>query len=1068
MLKRACLLLAMVIVPAMAQFSSAIQGTITDSSSGAIPDAKVTVKNNATGIVREATTSADGYYRISSLGPGTYTVTIQKAGFTTQEQKAVTVAISEVAKVDLALNVGAVAERIDVVDTEVLVETEQGRVSGRIENQQLKELPINGRNILNLVAIQPGVVGRGLSAGLYSGGGSDTFSGETQPAVYASGQRFEGNNYSLDDTSVNGEARNGVTNIVPNSEATEEVRVVANNFSAVDGRNPGAQIQMITKSGTNQFHGVGAYYFTDNELAARTIFDPARLPSIRKHLFDFAGGGPIIRNRTFFFVSYEGLRQGGAATASTTMWTQAFANYVEQTFPNSKAAYIMGHFQPAGYATTNLKDIGTPTPLGVNVWSTTPLGIPQIGTAFYTPLAFRNANQVSLRMDHELRPDKDRLYGSFFRTTNRTLAGGAFPDFNAPQDEYTYYGNLNETHTFSANKVNDLRAGVIQLVGYPDLRPHRDIPGISITGMSTVSGTSYPNGWWQTSFDFKEMFTWVHGGHNLKVGGELRRMRGAAQNTSNYIPAYSFANILNFANDEPLQMTRLVNPATGVPTTVFSQLRNWEWALFVQDDWKVSRNLTINVGLRYEVFGTWDDKQNTLSNLVLGSNTGGAMQGIATGKASLVSQFYPTYYKNFDPRFGFAWDPTGHGKMSVRGGYGIVNDRMATLPIENYRSNPPLKGQVSVGLLLGTPNFTYSFGDTTKPYVGYPVDPSLQIGLDGNNGLKGARVSIQGADTTLKTPYIQNWFLGIQREVFHNTVLEVNYIGSVGHRLFNDINLNRFAGDLLATGTFHGLNPSFSSITLLQSGSNSSYNGMTASIKHVFQKAFTLQGNYTFGRAIDDTDGETGSTAWQDGWNRRAERSLAGFDVRNRVNIAGIWDLPFFKNGNNLSSHLLGGWHLSMISITDSGTPINVTNSASFKLNAANTANTGGDYNADGSGGDRPNAPATAVQTIGFSRQQFLTGVLPASTFTAPLPGQDGNLGRNVFRGPGFLQVDLAANKDFKVGERINATLRGEALNVLNRVNLTNPSMDLNSVNFGKSTGQYTARLFEVSLRLRF
>jgi len=1063
---RHCLLLFLAIAPAMAQFSSAIQGTVTDSSQSAVPEAKVSVKNNATGIVREAVTSVDGFFRVSSLGPGTYTVVVQKAGFATKEESKVEVAINEVARVDLTLMVGAIAEQVEVTDTAALVETEQGRVSGRIENAQLKELPINGRNILNLVAIQPGVVGRGLSSGLYSGGGSDTFSGETQPAVYASGQRFEGNNYTLDDTSVNGEARNGVTNIVPNSEATEEVRVVANNFSAVDGRNPGAQIQMITKSGTNQFHGVAAYYFTGNKLAARTIFDPARLPSIRKHLFDFAGGGPVVKNRTFFYITYEGLRQGGAATASTTVWTTQFRDYVLQTRPNSKAAFIMKTFAPAAYPTTNLRDIGSPAP-GVNVWNSTPDGVPDIGTAFYTPLAYRNAQQVSLRMDHELRPGKDRIYGSYFRTTNRTLAGGAFPDFNAATDEYTYYGNLNYTHTFSPSKFNELRGGFNQLVGYPDLRPDRNIPGISITGMSTVAGTSYPNGWWQTSFDYKDVFSWLHGNHNLKMGGELRRTRGAAQNTTNYIPAYTFANILDFADDEPLQESRLVNPATGVPTTVFSQLRNWEWALFVQDDWRVSRHLTLNLGLRWEVFKTWDDKENTLSNLVLGPGTG-EMQQIANGKAQLVSQFYPTDYKNFDPRLGFAWDPTGKAKMTVRGGYGIVNDRMATLPIENYRSNPPLKGNVSVGLLLGTPNFTYSFGDTSKPYVGYPVDPILQIGLDANNGLKGVRVSMQAADYTLRTPYIQNWFLGVQRELMGNTVLEVNLIGSAGHKLFNDINLNRFAGDLLATGTFHGLNPSFSSISIIQSGSNSIYNGMTVSLKHVFQKSFTLQGNYTLGKAIDDTDGETGSTGWQDAWNRKAERGLAGFDVRNRVNIVGIWEMPFFKGSNNLVHRVLGGWLLSGIAIMDSGTPISVTNSAAYKLNAAKTANAGGDYNADGSGGDRPNAPLTTVQTVGFSRQAFLTGVLPASDFPAPGLGMDGNLGRNAFRGPGFLQIDGALDKNFKIGERVNATLRGEALNLPNRVNLQNPSMDLNSVNFGKSTSQYTARIFEVSLRIRF
>jgi hypothetical protein len=187
----------------------------------------------------------------------------------------VSLAINEVARVDVSLSVGSVSDRVDVSEKVVLVETEEGRVSGRIDNSQIRALPVNGGNILNLIAIQPGVVGRGLSQGLYSGGGSDSFSGETQPSVFASGQRFEGNNYTLDDTSANGEARNGVTNIVPNAEAVEEVRVVANNFSAVDGRNPGAQVQMITKAGTNQFHGAAAYQFVNNTLAAR--FHPEAL-----------------------------------------------------------------------------------------------------------------------------------------------------------------------------------------------------------------------------------------------------------------------------------------------------------------------------------------------------------------------------------------------------------------------------------------------------------------------------------------------------------------------------------------------------------------------------------------------------------------------------------------------------------------------------------------------------------------------------------------------------------------------------------------------------------------------
>jgi hypothetical protein len=350
-------------LPCAAQFSSAIQGTITDSSNAAIPEAKVTLKNVDTGIVREALTSPEGLYRISSLGPGTYTLTVEKQGFASAERSSVVLGVSQTSRLDVSLTVGALTEHVDVAATIGLLETEQGRVSGHVTETQIKELPINGRNVLNLIAIQPGVVGRGLSAGLYSGGGSDSSSGETQPSVFANGQRFEGNNYTLDDTNTNGEARNGVTNIVPNSEAVEEVRITANNFSAVDGRNPGAQVQMLTKAGTNQF---------------------------RKHLYDGAIGGPIIKNRTFFFFSYEGLRQGGARTSSAVVETPQFRNWVIQTRPNSSAAQLLKDYAPVGDPTSNLRDLGTPQP-GVNKFSSTPDGIPDVGTVFYTPNAFRNA-----------------------------------------------------------------------------------------------------------------------------------------------------------------------------------------------------------------------------------------------------------------------------------------------------------------------------------------------------------------------------------------------------------------------------------------------------------------------------------------------------------------------------------------------------------------------------------------------------------------------------------------------------------------------------------------------------
>jgi hypothetical protein len=1062
------LLLAVLLaaLPCAAQFSSALQGTITDSSGAGVPDAKVTIKNTDTGIVREAMTSPEGLYRFASLGPGTYSLTVEKAGFAQAERSSVTLGVSQASRLDVALSVGAVTERVDVSATIGLLETEQGRVSGHINETHIKELPINGRNVLNLMAIQPGVVGRGLSAGLYSGGGSDSFSGETQPSVFANGQRFEGNNYTLDDTNTNGEARNGVTNIVPNSESVEEVRITANNFSAVDGRNPGAQVQMLTRGGTNQFHGAGAYYFVNDRLASRGIFDPAQLPSIRKHLYDVAIGGPIIKNRTFFFFSHEGLRQGGARTASAVVETPEFRNWIIQTRPNSIAAYLLKNYAPIGNPTSNFRDLGAPQS-GVNRFSNTPDGIVDVGTVFYTPAAFRNANQWSIRIDHELRPGKDRIYGSYYRTVNNTLSGGVRPDFNAPQKETTFFGNLNYTHTFSPSMMNEFRVGVTQLVGRPEVRKHLEVPGVNITGATGFSGALYPSGWWQTNYHYKDVFTWVHGSHNIKIGGEIRHARGSAQNTSNFIPTYSFASLLDFADDEALSMNRLVNPVSGTPATLFSQMRVTEWAAFVQDDWKVSRNLTLNLGLRYENMGTYYDKDGTLRNFLLGTGDN-YMAKLATGKVDLVKKMYPKDWNNFNPRIGFAWDPTGKASMTIRGGFGISNNRLATLPIENYRGNPPLLAQTTLGSQFGT-TFTYSLGDPAKPFAGYPVDASLRLGLDERNGIKGARVGLTSVDPNLRTPYVYNWFLGVQKEI-RKTVVEVNYIASAGHHLFNSVNLNRYAGDLVNDGIFNGFNPSFSNISMIQSNSNSIYHGATLVVKRALGNAFTMQGSYTYGKAIDDTDGETGTTSWQNAWNQRAERGLAGFDVRHRLNLVGVWTMPFFRDRAKMPvvHAVLGGWELSGLAIFDNGTPVTITNGAAFRLDPVTRLNIGGDYNADNTGGDRPNAPTTNIQTSGWTKQQFLNGMFPASAFPAPLPGQDGNLGRTTYRGPGFAQVDLSLAKTFSITERFKAKLRADAFNAFNRVNLNNPVTDLSNANFGKSTGTNTPRLIQLGLRVSF
>jgi Carboxypeptidase regulatory-like domain/TonB dependent receptor len=1040
---------------AAAQFSGAIQGTITDAQKAVVASAVVIATHTASGVTREATTSDEGIFRIPSLAPGTYRVQVAKQGFLTARRENIIVGITESVRLDVTLEVSGVQETVTVTGGTSVVETEKGRVSGRVDRLQLQEMPLSGRNLYNLIALQPGVTGKGVSASISGGGGADdSFAGESAPRMNASGQRDEANNYTVDDTSTNGVARGGITNLTPNTESVEEIRVVANNFSAVDGRNPGAQIQVITKAGTNNFRGSGSYYFQGNGLTAKNVFETS-VPEFGKNQFGYSLGGPIVKNQLFFFTSYEGLRQSGARGSSFTVETPEFRNFIMQTRPSSIAARLLRDFAPAVDPTSGFRDLGSPAP-GVNTIGPAD-GIMDVGTAFFVPEGWRRGNQFNVRGDYELHPGRDRLYGNFYRTTSYAVTGGIRPEFNRPTPNTTHYGNINYTRTFTSSKVNELRFGVMRLVGLPDVPKHLEIPGINITGVTGFGQAGYPNGWWQTNYHLKNVFTMVKGTHQLKVGGELRQMYGSATNTTNYIPAYSFSNLLNFADDEALQMQRYVDPRTGEPVTAYSELTQTEWAFFIDDDWKVGANLTLNLGLRYENYGTFKDSDDTLRNLILGPGATITEQ-IASARVDFVDRFFPSDHNNFGPRIGLAWDPRGDGRMAVRGGYGLSFDRLMNLPAENYRHSPPLRASVVLGQQFGTPAFTYSLGDPNAPYLGYPVDPALKVGLDPRNGIIGARVNLTTVDTGLVSPYVHNWFAGVQREIWLGVVADINYIGSAGRSLHNAYNINRYVGDLL-DGRFDGFNPSFSSINMVRSNSRSDYHGGSLTLRRNFRQGFMLQGAWTFGKAMNDADVAVGNTAFQDAANIGADRSVAGYDAEHKLALAGVWEMPFLKGSDGLTKTFLSGWQLAGSAIFQTGTPINVTHGGAFP---------NGDFNADGSGGDRPNAPDPSIKQSGWSRDEYLNGIFKTTDFPRPAPGTNGNLPRNAYRGPGYADVSLSLSKKFELTPTASAEFRVDAFNAFNRVNLSDPNMDLSSTNFGKSTSQLNTRAIQIGVRVRF
>jgi hypothetical protein len=1041
-------------LPLMAQYSSSIQGIVSDRSGAVVPEALVTVANEATGVARTMTTSGDGFFRVVDLGPGKYDVAVNRPGFQTSEQRGVALAASETVRVNVTLELGSVSEKVSVEAQVPQVETEQGRISGNITAEELRQLPLNGRNLYNVLALEPGISGRGLASTFGAGGGgtnNDSFAAENQPEMYASGQRVESNSYMIDDMSVNSLARGGVANLTPNPDSIAEVRVVANNFSAVNGRGSGGQVEMISKSGTNSLHGGASEYFQNNTLADRNEFE-ATVPVFRRNEFNGFLGGPVKKNRIFFFTSYDGLRQGGARAQVYNIETSQFANYVEQSRPNSIAAKLFNTGAPAAYPTYNFKTVGA-----ISGGLLPPAGITEIGSVAYAPDAHRNGNQFSGRVDAELRPGKDTLFGNFYRTWAHTLNGGIRPEFNLPGREYGTFVSLNEVHIFGPNQINELHANMMRVVGLTDYTPTvLSTPAVTVSSISGFGTSGYPGGYFQTNFNYKDIFSWIRSSHTIKLGGELRRVRGNSINTSYFIPGYSFTNILTFANDNPLTETRLVNPSTGEPSVNRVGLRNYEWAFFVNDDWKVTRNLTVNLGLRYENYQSPTEINGLLRNLVFGpgSNFVGPLAGATM---QTVQHFFPSGPGNLAPRFGFAWDPLGNGKTSIRGGFGIAYDRLFMTPLLNFRRDPPLRATATLGAQYGT-SFTYSLGDSTKPYLGFPIDPALQLGLNAANGINGARVAAYTVDPNLKQAYTENWFFGVQDDLWSGIIVEANYQASSGRHLYDTSDVNRFRGDLLTNGAFHGFNPYFSNVYFISCGDNSLYQGVMFRVKHRFQRGVTLQGSYTFSKAIDITDTLTNTAVYQDAANRNLDRALAGFDVRNRLALNGTWQLPFLRSQHGFLGNAFGGWQLSGLAIFQSGSPLSVINS-SYPA---------GDYNADGSAGDRPNTPATNVARSGFSRAQFLSGIFPVSAFPIPVKGTDGNLGRNTFTGPRYAEIDLSLEKKFTITERVKLGVRADAFNALNHVNLNAPSLDLSSATFGQSTSTLSPRQFQFGARLDF
>ena len=1107
------------ISPVVAQLTEGtIVGTVTDVSGAAVSGAKVTVKNVGTAVSIETLTDNLGYYRAPHLSPGTYEIRVEKSGFKTVLVKEVEVSVNAITRTDASLQVGSVTESVTVTTAAPLIQLDEARLASTITTREVDNLPLNGRQVYQLVSLQPGVTA--TNAPVISNVPSPTSSVTFDFGYIANGATPRGNNFVLDGNSNNNEWLGGTPLIYPSLDAIEEVQVQTLNFNAEYGRNNGAVVNVVTKAGTNDFHGTGFYSFRNTALNARNFFDPpgSKTP-LQQNQFGGSLGGPILHDKSFFFLDYEGSRLKDGQPEKFLVETP----YFRSTIP-----------APGSFAAIFLSDFPAP-----------PCTSPIPGTLYYcdavAPQIERNrADQYLTRFDQHFTAN-DQFYARWVNTlasgdvARQELLGAGIRGFTAPFNGFFADLGLGYTHLFSASTLNDLRFaysrnnskiqfGIPPQSATAEILKQHNQPADAFADLSFDDGVApmggevfVPRNLVFNTYAVTDTFIHTIGHHSLKFGGDVRRIQENSDYRLYSDPFYEFGTIFQFALDEPYLVLATVNrnpssPDFGQFTDTPRHFRWRQWALFAQDDWKINSRLTLNAGLRYEVFGAPSETQGILTNITLGPGSD-IFQQLASPetKVGRVSKMWNTKYDNFAPRVGLAWDPTGKGLTAIRSGFSIAyNEPYSNLYTNVSRLNPPDAATMYTepGISIGS-KVNYTFPFTPTPDFAGPVLPNGSVGAISPTAFPPS-ITPNGVDPNLRTAYSLQWFLGVQHQFAHDYAVSINYVGTRGVGGYTREDYNRFDGDVCNPTVCNEFAtryvPGWGEITYISNESQSIYHGMNAQLKKNFTHGLLFVGNYTFGKVLDNvTEGGLGDyfntnayagnySGVMDIEHPELDRGRAEFDVRHRFTFSGVWNIPFPKNGT-VQQKVLGGWQLNGIITLQSGRP--------FDVDCVLGWYDGCDFNMDGDFYARPNLPAMQ-KLSGFSNQQFVDGLFgdPTLTFygfssrtsaaiqvfcpnglnsildfgpsnSGPhaqcIPvGQNGNMGRNVFTGPAFKDVDFALSKTTRIHEAVDVQFRADAFNLFNRVNLYNPNGNLGSPQFGQSTAAFAPRVLQLGLKFLF
>ena len=1072
---KGCVVLLLVLLVVAATFVSAqtfrgtILGTVSDTSGAVVPGATVKARNTGTGLERTTQTTAEGNYSISELPIGTYNVTVTQPGFQSALMSNILVDVATERRVDVALRLGQANETVEVTGEAAVaqVETTSNTLGGTLTSQEIANIPVNGRDYTKLIYLNPGVAGSPDQIS-DSPGSFGVFS--------MNGSRGRANNFLLDGTDMNDGFRNdpainqaGVfgdpATILP-IDAVAELRVLSN-YEAEYGRNSGAIVNIVTKSGTNRFHGSALEYYRSGAMGARNYFNIASQPKnpFTNNQFGGSLGGPIVKDKLFFFINYEGQRESGAqaglscvpdANAITAAEAQAAANGIPLSQP--MLTLLSSHAWPTPDipgATANLGGCDTP-----NLATSTRF--------------FNNVNSGIFKMDYNPNASNNITGRYYYGNSTQSfpfaqLAGGLLPGFNTVTPTTVQLVSLSWVKVVNSAQVNEARLGWNQFEEgfFPEdqnFNPasigldtgvtayNYGLPKINVGGFSPLGATaSVPRQRVDTNWHFIDNYSWQVGRHSWKFGYEFRRT------TINIIQNNNFRGKLTFNGNNlnsPLAAFLEGIPSSGsieTGSTHRHEAQNNQ-GLYVQDSFRWTKRLTVNYGLRWDYFGVPSEENNLFYQLTPAG--GGTL--VQVGAKGGPSSLYNKDYNNFAPRVAVAYDLFGDGSTVIRAGWGIFYDAFSQ---DIFLAHVPY-------------NCTFCPGPA---YTGVGIAPIDFAGPSGNAIAPGVPVyagisplsNYFGVDPNIRTPYVQNWNLNLQRQITNKIMMQLGYVGAKGTKLFRfrDINqptqgqitvfdvsqcTNGFAfPNCPIAGFDSGSNvprtnfPNFFYVNQEEATANSIYNALQASLQMNAWHGLSLQANYAWSHSIDNAsdleDFIPNAAQPNNSWAPQLERGNSNFDIRQRFTLNFTYQFPNFSGG---MSKLKNGWGFDGVVNLQSGQPF------SFNYNFE------GDYSGSGEGFDRPDVVGPIVHGSLPTNYLNLTSFAVPCTFgntTATTPSGDsnclagsrhfGNLGRNQLQGPPFKEVNFSVFKNTQLTERVQLTLRAEFFNIFNHPNFANPEL---------------------------